>query len=64
MGFKEFGNLGFHDSGAGHLKHFCSTPLVLPPTCYTYIRFNFARDWTCKDSLESSFNVECAHGLR
>ena len=37
---------------------------VLPPTCYTHISFILARNWMCKDSLESSFNVECDHRLR
>ena len=64
MGFKEFGSLSFRDSGAGHVKQFCSTPVVLRPTCYTHISFIFARNWTCKDSLERDFNVECAHELR
>ena len=30
---------------------------------YGRISFILARNWTCKDSLESSFNVECAHEL-
>ena len=54
MGFKEFGSLSFHDSGAGHVKQFFSTPLVLPPTYYNHISFILATRW----------NVECAHELR
>ena len=38
-----------------------STP-VFPLTCYTHISFILARNWMCKDSLESFFNLECAHG--
>ena len=64
MGFKEFGSLSFRDSGASHVKQFCSAPLVLRLTCYTHISFILARNWTFKDSLERSFNVECDHELR
>ena len=56
MGFKEFGSLDFHDSGAGQVKQFYSAPPFLPPTCYTHISFILARNWTCKDLMESSFN--------
>ena len=62
MSFKEFGSLCFRDSGAGHVKQFCSASPIFPPTCYTHISFILARNWMCKDSLESSFNVQCAHG--
>ena len=31
MGFKEFGSLSFHDDDAGHIKQFCSTPLLSHP---------------------------------
>ena len=64
MGFKEFWSLNFRDSSAGHVKQFCSAPPVLPPTCYTHMSFILARNWTCKDSLENSFNEECDHGMR
>ena len=59
MGFKGLKSLCFRDCGAGHV----STP-VFYPTCYTHISFILDRNWMCKDSLENSFNVECAHGLR
>ena len=64
MGFKEFGSLGFCDSGAGHIKKLCLVSPFLPPTCYTHISFILAWNLACKDSLESFFNVKCAHGLR
>ena len=64
MGFKEFGSLSFRDSSASHVKQFCSAPPVLSLTCYTHISFILTRNWTCKESLESSFNVECVHEMR
>ena len=63
MGFKEFENLCFRDCGAGQSAILLSTSILLS-TCYTYISFILTRNWTCKDSLESSFNVECSHGMR
>ena len=64
MGFKEFESLCFRDRGSGHVKKICSTPPLLPPTCYIHTSFILSLNWACKDSLESSFTVECAHGLR
>ena len=64
MGFKEFGSLNFRDSSASHVKQFCSAPPILPRTCYSHISFILVRNWACKDLLERSFNVECAHWMR
>ena len=61
MGFKGLKSLCFHDCAAGHVSNSARTP-VFYPTCYTHISFILARNWMCKDSLESSFNVECSHG--
>ena len=63
MGFNGLKSLCFRDCGAGQSAILLSTP-VFYPTCYTHISFNLARYWICNDSLESPFNVECAHGLR
>ena len=63
MGFKGLKSLCFRDCGASHVSNSAQHP-VFYPTCYTHISFILARNWMCKDSLESSFNVECAHGLR
>ena len=63
MGFKGLKSLCFRDCVLVMSAILLSTP-VFYPTCYTHISFILARNWMCKDSLESSFNVECAHGLR
>ena len=63
MGFKGLKSLCFRDCGASHVSNSAQHP-VFYTTCYTHISFILARNWMCKDSLESSFNVECAHGLR
>ena len=57
MGFKEFRSLSFCDYGSGHVKQFYSAPFFFFPTCYTHISFILARNWACKNSLESSFDV-------
>ena len=63
MGFKGLKSLCFRDCGASHVSNSAQHP-VFYTTCYTHISFILARNWMCKDSLESSFNVEFAHGLR
>ena len=63
MGFKEFKSLVFVTVVLVTSAILLNTP-VLPPNCYTHISFILARNWIFKDSLESYFNVECAHGLR
>ena len=64
MGFKGLKSLCFRDCGVGHIRNSAQHPCFFYPTCYTHISFILARNWMCKDSLESPFNVECAHGLR
>ena len=64
MGFKGLKSLCFRDCGAGPTSAILLSTPVFYPTCYIHISFILARNWMCKDSLESSFNVECAHGLR
>ena len=51
IGFKGLKSLCFRDCGAGHVSNSAQHPCL-------------AQNWMCKDSLENSFNVECAHGLR
>ena len=63
MGFKGLKSLYFVTVVLVTSAILLSTP-VFYPTCYTHISFILARNWMCKDSLESSFDVECAHGLR
>ena len=64
MGFKEFESLCLRDYGVGHVSNSAQHPHVFLPTCYTHISSILAQNWACKNSLESSFNVECAHGMR
>ena len=63
MGFKRLKSLCFRDYGAGHVSNSAQHPCFYP-ICYTHISFILARNWMCKDSLESSFSVVCDHGLR
>ena len=64
MCFKGLKSLCFRYCGAGHVSNYAQHPCFFYPTCYTRISFILARNWKCKDSLEISFNGECAHGLR
>ena len=63
MGFKGLKSFVFVTVVLVTSEILLSTP-VFYPTCYTHISFILARNWMCKDSLESPFHVECAHGLR
>ena len=65
IGFKGLKSLCFRDCGGRHVnkEDLLSTP-VFYPTCYTHISFILVWNWMCKDSFESSFNVECDDGLR
>ena len=62
MGFKDLKSLCFRDCGAGHVSNSAQHPCFLSNLLYSYL-LHFSSE-LCKDSLESSFNVECAHGLR
>ena len=42
---------------------FCSTASFSSSTCHGQNFFILTRIWVCEDSLESSLNEECSHGI-
>ena len=61
MGFKGLKSLYFVTVVLVTSAILLSSP-VFYPTCYTHISFILARNWMCKDSLESSFNENVLMG--